>query len=124
LNGDLEISEHNEYKFTNSNSELRSSVDRLVIGYDTSANDIEMLNDQEDSYSKDGTNRILHEPCTIIYSRFCNSKLIDKVMLHLYLKNKFDVPNKKMQNNINIINYNSIEQFRPAYEDDDNLIKL
>ncbi|CAG8585875.1 3994_t:CDS:2, partial [Gigaspora rosea] len=81
------------------------------------SDDIEILNDQEDSYSRDET---LFEPCTIIRSGFRNSKLIDEAMLHLYLKNKFDVPNKKTQNNINILHYNSNEQFRSAYENDDN----
>lgn len=96
-------------------------IDRLVTGYDTSADDIEILNNPENSYSRNGT---LFEPCTIIRSGFHNSKLIDEAILHLYLKNKFNVLNKKTQNNINILNYNSSEQFRPAYENDDNLIKL
>ncbi|CAG8564587.1 22147_t:CDS:2 [Gigaspora rosea] len=143
LNSDLEIPEHNEYEFTNGNSELRSSgmaytdnisfteksrtleilekmIDELNTNKDNS-DDIEILTDQEDSYNRNGT---LFEPCTIIHSGFHNSKLIDEAMLHLYLKNKFYAPNNKTQNNINNLHYNSSEQFRPAYENDDNLIKL
>lgn len=97
-------------------------IERSVVGYDTSANNIEILNNQEDSNIKD---EILFDPCTIIRSRFHNTKLVDEAMLHLYLKGSFNVQRNESQNDIGILNYNNDKHhIRPANENDDNLIKL
>ncbi|CAG8639824.1 16859_t:CDS:2, partial [Cetraspora pellucida] len=104
-------------QMANKNSEMSKlhRIERSVIGYDTSVDDIEIMDDQEDF----GVGTVFSfDPYTIIRSGFRNLQLVDKAMLHLHLKGKFNTINNY------VANYsNNKDQYRPAYESDDDLIR-
>ncbi|CAG8484762.1 10909_t:CDS:2, partial [Cetraspora pellucida] len=134
LDNDREAFEHDKCNFTSGSEELRSSdkqlrqmanrnpeasklrrIERSVVGYDMSTDDIELLNSQEDSNIKDESS---FDPYTIIRSGFRNSKLVDEAMLHLHLKGGFKIRNEKLQNSEDIFN-----KFRPTCKNDNDLIQ-
>ncbi|CAG8681747.1 5980_t:CDS:10, partial [Cetraspora pellucida] len=90
-------------------------IERSVVRYNMSTDNIELLNSQEDSDIKDESSFDLY---AIICSGFYNLKLVDEAMLHLHLKDGFKIRNEKLQNSEDIFN-----KFKPTCKNDNNLIQ-
>ncbi|CAG8507089.1 4548_t:CDS:2, partial [Racocetra persica] len=118
----LELFKKKTQESSDDKNDLRTilRIERSVIGYNTSIDDIEMLDSQENF---DSTNVSSLNPHEVIWSRLCNTRLVDDAMLHLYLKGRFIMKGQEnYQNKFGILNCNNEDQFRPSCENDDELI--